>query len=79
MEKCYKTNADIKDLADHPQCVNKESNHAVLKNRFQSNGDTATHINISFLPTGSTVVVECENGGLCAHGLIIGHRSEDHN
>ena len=39
-------------------CDDDESNHAALKNmQPQSNNETDSHVNISLLPTGSTVVV----------------------
>ena len=45
----------------------------------QSNKETDTHINISLLPTGSTVVVKCKDKGPLMQGKIIGHGSENYN
>ena len=59
-------------------CDDDESNHTVLTNRQPfSNKDTDTQRNISFLPTGSTVVVQQEDGGSWMQRMIIGHGSED--
>ena len=41
--------------------------------------DTATHVNISPLPSESTVAVQCENGEQRTHGIIIGHSPEEYN
>ena len=54
--------------------------NATLKCRQpQSNKETDTYLNISLLPTLSTVVVQWKYRGLWITGTIIGHRSKDHN
>ena len=59
---------------------NDESNPTVLIYRHpQSNEATYTHKNIPSLPTGSTAVVQQEDGQLWMHGTIIWHGSKDHN
>ena len=45
----------------------------------KSNKETDIVINISFLPTGSTVVVQPEDRGPWMYGTVIGHRSEEQN
>ena len=41
--------------------------------------DIDNYKNIPFLPTGSTVAVQWEDGRLWMHGTIIGHRSDGQN
>ena len=59
---------------------NDENNHAVLVNMHPwSCKETMTHVNISFLPTRSTVVMQCEDGGHWMHENIVRHGFEVHN
>ena len=61
-------------------CDNDGNNHTALANRqSQSNKEADTHVNIYFLPMGSTVVVQQEDGGPLMHGTIIGDGAKDHS
>ena len=58
---------------------NNESNLTVLIKRqpkLNEDKDTWKYI---FIPTGSTIAVQWEDGRLWMHGTIIGHASEYHN
>ena len=60
------------------QCDNDESHQTVLQDRHpQSKKETDTHVNISLLHAGSTVVVQFKDFGPWVCGTIIGHGSED--
>ena len=41
------------------------------------NHDTPT--NYAFIPIGSSVVVQCKDGGLWTHGTIVGKGDHNHN
>ena len=59
---------------------NNRSNHTALLNRqLYSYKETDTHVNITFLCTGSTVAVKNEDRRPWMHRTIGGHRSEDDN
>ena len=61
-------------------CDNDEGDHVALKNRQpQANKGKHTYVNISLFPTGSTITVQCEDGGPWTHRTVIRHGSEDHN
>ena len=52
----------------------EQNNHAVvIKRQCNVNIYTDTPENVIFEPTGSTVVVQCEDGGLWTHGIGMGH------
>ena len=59
---------------------NDESNHAALIKRqshVYTGTDTCEHI--LFLPTGSTVALQCKNGEHWMHGIVVAHRSDYHH
>ena len=60
-------------------CDNDKCNYTALINRqSQVSKDEDTHGDNSFLPTGSTVAVQCEDRGPLIHGRVVGHGTEDH-
>ena len=59
---------------------NDEGNHSASKSRQSKvNKEADTPVNISLLPTCSTVAVQNKDGGPRIHRTIIGYGSEDHN
>ena len=51
---------------------NDDEHHKVIIKRQAKNKDKDTSKNFVYLPLGSTLVVQCKDGGLWTHGMIEG-------
>ena len=55
-----------------------EHHKVIIKRQTKNEKDKDTSKNFVPLPTGSTVAVECEDGGLWIHGTIEGKGDHNH-